>query len=194
VTHADCDEGLVYGGSEITYLKSLDAKDFSDGHQDKFDFVIASHVLEHCDSFIRAIDNLISIIKKNGFIYIVLPNIKFLNDVNFIDNFDFEHHKEEFEEPLKYVDLHDKAYIAASVNSIEDENPHVFISESYRSALRSGVIPQSMRFMSHKHNYDFEGWINLMRDCQKFLGSKFSLVDLRYGHLRNDCHFIIQKK
>jgi hypothetical protein len=179
VIHADCDANLAFGGAEVNYLKSLDAKDFSANHQGKYNFIIASHVLEHCDSFIRAIENLILIVKKNGFIYITLPNIKFLNDINFIDDFDFQHHK---------------AYISACADSTDHENPHALISSDYRVAIQSGLIPQSMRFMTHKHNYEFEGWIDLIRNTQKFLGDEFSLVDLRYGHLRNDCHFIIQKK
>jgi SAM-dependent methyltransferase len=193
VTHADCDVNLAFGGTEVNYLKSLDAKDFSENHYDEYDFVIASHVLEHCDSFVRAIENLISIVKKNGFVYIVLPNIKFLNDINFIDDFDFQHHIEEYEEPLKYSKLHDKAHISACVDFIEEENPHALISDDYRKAIQCGFIPQTMRFMYHKHNYDFEGWIDLIRNTQKYLGDKSKLVDLRYGHLRNDCHFIIQK-
>jgi SAM-dependent methyltransferase len=191
--HADCDEGLAFGGKKLHLLRALDSNNFPDDQEEKYDFVIASHVLEHCDSFIRAIKNLNSIIKKSGLIYIVLPDINFLHDKNFIDNFDFQHHLEEYFEPYKHNNIHDDAHIKNSDVFIDTENYHAILSDDYKGYIRKGEIPQGMRFMYHKHNYDFEGWIDLIMNTKKYLGDKFNLVDLRYGHLRNDCHFIIQK-
>lgn len=192
--YADCDESLAFGGSGYDLLKPLDSLDFAAEQESAYDFVVASHVLEHCDSFIRALENLLLISKDGGCIYIVLPNILFLNDINFINNFDFEHHKQEYDEPLKYANSHDYAYINASLDGVGEDNPHAKISDDYIDALKSGKIPQSMRFMSHEHNYDLEGWLDLIINSKEFLSKKFQIVDMRYGHLRNDCHFILEKK
>jgi len=191
--HADCDEALAYGGKELHLLKALDSNNFPDDQEEKYDFVIASHVLEHCDSFIRAIKNLNSNIKKDGLIYIVLPDINFLIDRNFIDNFTFQHHLEEYFEPYKHNKIHDDAYIKYCLDSVDSKNYHAIITDDYKEAIRKGEIPQVMRFLHHKHNYNFNDWIRLIMQVQDYLKQSFNIIDIRYGHFRKDCHFIFQK-
>lgn len=193
VTYADCDESLAFGGKDCDFLRPVDSKDFDLEHKNRYDFVIVSHVLEHCDSFIRAIQNLTSVTKKGGMIYIVLPDINFLNDKNFIKNFDFTHHIDEYSNPMKYADLHDDLHIDACCLDSLDYNIHAEMSEDYQNAIKNRKIPQNMRFMHHKHNYDLSGWIELLDKTNDYLGCNLSLVDVRYGHLRNDCHFIMQR-
>lgn len=190
---ADCDADLNFGGEGMDINISVDDKIFPKKMMEKFDFVIASHVLEHCDSFIRALENLILITKKNGIVYIVLPDIEFLNDVKFISNFKFQHHEEEYLNSLVFSDLHDGQYINAVKDGLDDDNPHAKITDEYKKAIRAGVIPQSFRFMSHKHNYNFDGWIDLVLKVKAFLSDNFKIVDMRYGHIRKDCHFVLEK-
>jgi SAM-dependent methyltransferase len=188
---ADCDSDLVFGGKQLDFHKSLDATDFAASGK-IFDFAIASHVLEHVDSVLRALENLVAVTKVGGIVYVVFPDIECLNDVTWIPAFDFTHHVAEYHDTLAFAKLHDGLYIDAVDWSVMDANEHAHISEEYRQAVRAREIPQSMRFMHHKHNYKMQGWLDLMVEARGFLGNTFQMVDVRYGHERKDCHFVLE--
>ena len=191
---ADCDPHLLFGGRTVDLSGSIDDPGFASQAQGLFDFSIASHVLEHADSFIRAVDNLVTIVKPEGLVYIVLPDIEFLHDRQWLKRFDFEHHAREYEQPLLYAAAHDSAYLAASGAGIDNPNPIASLSDEYRLAVRNGVIPPKYRFIHHKHNYNLAGWIELMLQTRDFLASRFEVVDVRYGHERLDCHFMLKRQ
>ena len=189
----DCDPDLVFGGEKLDFKASVDDEKFSYGIEKRFDFTIASHVLEHADSFLRAIKNLIDVTKKGGFIYLVLPDIEFIHDNPWMPRFDIEHHIAEFSNPLKHADLHDTAYINGTSNGIGiDENAHATLSKTYTEAVIAGKIPSELRFVHHKHNYSFEDWTKLFFECKNFLSYSFNIVDIRYGYERMDCHYILR--
>ncbi|MFV0675233.1 methyltransferase domain-containing protein [Variovorax sp. tm] len=188
---ADCDRDLVFGGRHLDLHKSLDAADFAASGK-IFDFAIASHVLEHVDSVLRSLENLISVTKVGGIVYVVFPDIEWLNDVRWIPEFDFGHHVAEYSETMVFAELHDTLYLDAVDWAAIENNEHAQISEEYRRALRARSIPQSMRFMHHKHNYTMQGWLDLVTAARGFLRNTFRVVDVRYGHERKDCHFVLE--
>ncbi len=191
VVYADCDEGLAYGGQTIDIGLSLDDLNFLHSLPNKYDFIVASHVLEHVDSFVRAIHNLVAAVNSGGMIYIVLPDKRFLNDKNFIRDYSFEHHKLEFTNPTIFNNVHDERYINYQ-SKTDDRIIHADITPEYKAELASGVISHKNRFLHHKHSYSFVDWINIIFDAKKYLKDSFELVDMRYGHERNDCHFVLR--
>jgi len=80
---ADCDPGLAFGGRTLDMPGSIDDPRFAQQAEGRFDFSIASHVLEHADSFIRSVDNLVTLVRPGGVAYIVLPDIAFLDGLSF---------------------------------------------------------------------------------------------------------------
>lgn len=190
---ADCDESLVFGGANIDLLCSIDDTAFGINNKGRFDFVVASHVLEHTDSILRSIENLMTVTKDGGIIYIVLPDINHLHDKDFLPYFGFDHHLHEYEAPLRYSDLHDSIYLSAvGQNGIDIPNPHANLSSDYKEHVRAGKIEAKHRFIHHKHNYDLCDWMDILMRARYFFKSRFRFTDVRYGHERKDCHFIIQ--
>ncbi len=189
---SDCDPTLAFGGDRIDVQYSIDDPDFSRTNLARYDFAIASHVLEHADSFLRAVENLLSITRAGGVVYIVLPDINFLLDKNWLPNFGFEHHIAEYLEPLVHANLHDRLYISGSGEGILHANEVAQLSKEYQAAVLSGHIPANQRFLHHKHNYGFNDWLGIFQQMQTFFRGKFAFLDVRYGHERSDCHFVLE--
>lgn len=187
----DVDDDRMFMGDGFALAPPVDTSAFPSAFDRKFSFAVASHVLEHCDSFIRAIENLCSVTRQNGIVYLVLPDINALRDREWMTRFDFNHHVEEYGDLMLHAATHDAAYLFSSGDGFGDYNEHATLSAEYIAAARSGHIPQKYRFMHHKHNYDFGGWLSLVEQTRLFLGSKFSILDARYGHERFDCHFVL---
>ncbi len=190
--HNDCDPELAFGGKSLDLQGNIDDADFVAKHVGAFDFVVASHVLEHADSFLRALENMCILSRAGGMVYIVLPDVEFLHDRTWMPHFAFDHHVTEYDHPLQFVDLHDSDYIRAVRAGIDGENLHAVLPEAYRVAVRSGVIEPKYRFFHHKHNYSFGDWIELLVQARAFLKNRFELADVRYGHERLDCHFVLR--
>jgi SAM-dependent methyltransferase len=188
---SDCDETLAFGGNRIDVQYSIDDPEFSRQNRARYDFAIASHVLEHADSFLRAVENLLLITRAGGVVYIVLPDINFLLDKNWLPNFDFEHHITEYHKPLTHANLHDRLYISGSGEGILHTNQVAHLSKKYQAAVLSGHIPADQRFLHHKHNYGFNDWLGILHLTQGFFRGKFAFLDVRYGHERSDCHFVL---
>jgi SAM-dependent methyltransferase len=189
---SDCDGTLAFGGNRIDVQCSVDDVDFTRKIPARYDFAIASHVLEHVDSFLRAIENLLLITRAGGIVYVVLPDINFLLDKNWLPNFDFEHHIAEYHKPLMHADMHDRLYIEGSGEGILHKNEVADLSKDYQAAVLRGSIPADQRFLHHKHNYDFNDWLGIFQKTQNFLLGKFAFLDVRYGHERSDCHFVLE--
>jgi hypothetical protein len=188
----DCDQTLAFGGKQLDAQYSVDDPEFSRANLARYDFSIASHVLEHADSFLRALENLLAITRVGGIVYIVLPDINFLLDKNWLPNFDFAHHVAEYNRPLMHAELHDRLYIEGSGTGIWHTNDIAQLSKEYQQAVASGKIPADQRFLHHKHNYTFNDWLGILRQAQSHFGNRFAFVDVRYGHERSDCHFVLE--
>ncbi len=174
---ADSDPTLKYGGSRADSIFSIDDDNLAAAIGRTFDFVVASHVLEHADSFIRAVKNTCDIVAPGGVVYIVLPDIDFLHDREWMPSFSFEHHVEEFSDRLVHAEMHDDLIKA----------------EHRRLHGNDLQIPPDERFLHHKHNYRFHGWTKLLVEALTFLGTPATLADAGYGRNRYDCHYILLK-
>lgn len=192
-TMADCDEKSAYGTKSVELKFSIEDRDFSQKNRGRFDFIIASHVLEHADSFLRAIENLLTIIKVGGIIYMVLPDIRFLLDKNWLPNFNFKHHVLEYDNPSLFNYMHDELFLNGVGDGIKQLCCHADLTEDYKVAVNNRKIPPELRYIHHKHNYEFNDWVNLISKTQRFFANQYKICDIRYGHERQDCHFILER-
>lgn len=188
----DFDQSFVFGGEESGVAKSVDDVKFVEAIGQRYDFAVASHVLEHCDSFIRAFENLCKVVKPNGVVYIVLPDIEFLQDKNWMPRLDFPHHLEEYSSPQAHAERHMKDHLGGIAEDVESYNRHITFPDEYKAGVKAGYIPSQFWFIHHKHNYRFDGWLRLILQTIDHLGIRCEMVDCRYGHERMDCHFVIQ--
>jgi hypothetical protein len=62
---SDCDRTLALAENSLTQYW-VDDPEFARTNLARYDFSIASHVLEHADSFLRALENLLSITRVGG--------------------------------------------------------------------------------------------------------------------------------
>jgi hypothetical protein len=80
---ADCDSQLVFGGQVLDLSCSIDDPRFVAQAEGRFDFSIASHVLEHADSFVRAVDNLVYLVHQQGVANCVLADTSYFYATRF---------------------------------------------------------------------------------------------------------------
>lgn len=66
-------EGYVVGGKHLGHHLILDATDLSSLQEQKYDFVISSHSLEHIANPIKALKQFYRILKPEGVVLIVVP-------------------------------------------------------------------------------------------------------------------------
>lgn len=189
--YADIAADSAFGGSAKSYF-SLDGQ-LGDVHRGRYDFVIASYVLEHCDSFIRGIENLLNTLKFTGVAYIILPDVRYLYDANWMPNYNFDHHAKEYVEPLHFANEHDKAFLG-SISTHSSVNEHADITAELAEAMNAGRLPKDQRFVAHKHTYRYADWLALLSQTLEFLGSKFVIEDSAFGRERMDCHFALVRR
>jgi SAM-dependent methyltransferase len=195
--NADIDSGDLFGTDAVKHRLSIDDP-VPAALQGRFDFVIASHVLEHADGMIRAVENLLDLSRPDGTIYIVVPDIRFLIDAAWMPYFDLAHHAEEYRNPGKYNAMHDQIVLAHMRSQIATASPgHMVSGGQVRGDDILRLVEEgeggANRFMNHKHTYDPDGWLGLFVDIQRFLSKRFSIIETRYGMERSDCHFVLRK-
>ena len=196
--NADIDSGDLFGTAGVSQRYSIDDP-VPPELKGRFDFVIASHVLEHADGIIRAVENLLDLSRPGGIVYITVPDIRFLVDAEWMPYFDMAHHREEYDCPGKYDGMHDRIaldHMRARIDTIAPGR-HLVGGGQVRSDDIFRMLEQGEggegRFMHHKHTYDPDGWNGLFVDIQRFLAKRFSIVETRYGMERHDCHFVLKR-
>jgi hypothetical protein len=184
----------TYGGGDVEVITSVDNPELSTMLCKRYDFVIASHVLEHCDSFIRAIENLCSIVVPGGIVYLVLPDIAYIHDHKWMPSHDFSHHLEEYDNPMGYATHHMKDYANGILNNIDDLKQHMTLTEEYVESIQARNIPTKYHFIHHKHTYTYSGWLTLLLNVRHLFQDRINIniIDSRYDHERKDCHFVIK--
>jgi len=199
VLNADVDAGASFGTENVAHRQSIDDA-VPTAIKGRFDFAIASHVLEHADGLIRAVEHLVDLVRPGGIVYATVPDIRFLEDARWMPCFDFAHHREEYETPGKYDAQHDRLVLDNMRGQIETimAGGHVVKNGQVAGADAVRLLEEgeggSSRFIHHKHTYDPDGWNGLFVDIQRFLGHSFAIVETRYGMKRSDCHFILRKQ
>jgi SAM-dependent methyltransferase len=196
--NADIDSGALFGTAAVQHRLSVDDP-VPAALSGRFDFAIASHVLEHADGLIQAVQNLLDLVRPDGTVYIVVPDVRFLVDVEWMPRFDFAHHMEEYREPGKYNAMHERlahdhmrrnsATASAGQQLVNGGQVH---GDDVIKLLNDGEGGKS-RFMNHRHTYDPDGWLGLFVDIQRFLPKRFTFLETRYGMERSDCHFVLRR-
>lgn len=190
VLKSDSDRQLTFGGDAIDIQAAIDDPQFAAAHRGRFDFAVASHVLEHADSFLRAVETMLSITRADGIVYIVLPDMNGGRDKDWIPDFDFVHHLDEYRDPLVHAGLHDRLFVEG--NAMRHPENYANAMHVYEQMVASRKVAPNLRFLYHKHSYAFDGWLRLFIAAQDFFAQRFRLVDVRFGHERSDCHFVLK--
>jgi GT2 family glycosyltransferase/glycosyltransferase involved in cell wall biosynthesis/SAM-dependent methyltransferase len=210
VVYADIDGGnRIFGATDVSVQYSIDEV-VPEELKGRFDFVILSHVLEHSDVLLAALQHLMDLLKPDGIAYVVVPDRDYLVDKDWMEEFPIEHHADELRSPGIYDADHDRAALVSLLAQPELTNPsgdhQVFDDDSgvttqdgfakpdFRELLKNSPADNPYRFAIHKHTYSPQGWIRLFADAQKLLDGAFDILETRYGAERSDCHFVLRKK
>ena len=195
VRHADADPSLKFGGERADDVFSLDDPAlFERMAGGAYDFAVASHVLEHVDSLLHGLRNLIGLVRPGGFMYAAVPSSEFDHDGTWMPRFEFDHHVEELADPLRYARLHDELVVAVYRRVPPDQWPRdAFHDDAFHAAVAAGRLPANGRFPHHKHSYDFQEWTRILIQSLDYLGQPARLVDSAFGAERMDCHFVLQR-
>ena len=202
VDYADVEDGALFGGGDVHFRYSLD-DDPPETLLGHYDFLIASHVLEHADSVIRSVRNACRIIKPSGLAYLVVPDMECLDDSRWMPRFDLEHHLAEFRDSTVFAQMHDDLAFPrmideqmAMLREAGSGDAMVYGQIDLQTFMREFATEQDrkrLRFMTHKHTYTFDGWMELMVDLKRVLDEQFAIRDCQYGLHRRDCHFVLRR-
>jgi SAM-dependent methyltransferase len=130
-------EGNIEAGETYHYYKNKkgfqyisEATDLSQLPDEKYDFVISSHCLEHVANPLKAVSEWLRVIKKDGIILIVLPNKKYTFDhrrpvtgmAHLVDNYNASIGEDNLEHLEEILQLHDlaKDKLAGSVEDFRE--------------------------------------------------------------------------
>ncbi len=82
-------EGNISKGNNYNYFNNkkgvqyiCEASDLNEISSEKYDFLIASHCLEHCANTLKTVEEWVRVVKKGGVLLLVLPNRKYTFDHN----------------------------------------------------------------------------------------------------------------
>lgn len=104
-------EGAIKTGLNYNFFKNkkgyqyvCEASKLGDIQDEKYDFLISSHCLEHCANALKTVNEWNRVIKKNGAILLILPCKDFTFDHN-RDVTKFSHLLEDFQNDVEETDL-----------------------------------------------------------------------------------------
>ena len=199
--YADVEFGELFGGEQVQYLYSLDDEPPAE-LTGRYDFVISSHALEHADGMIAAVAHMLRFVKPGGLVCLAVPDVGYLHDQYWMPEFDFAHHLAEWVNPGIFDDLHDDLAFSYMRKTRGD---HPMSSTEGEDLIDGQVTAKGMqqlahaedikkvRFMTHKHTYNNDGWLCLMVDIKRALNNKFEITESRYGLERHDCNFVLRR-
>jgi SAM-dependent methyltransferase len=156
---------------------------------EKYDFVIAAHVLEHCDSLVRSLKVLRKLCKPGGIVYIVLPDSSHDNDHTWLAKYSVAHHFIEYYFPNIFLKKHRNDFIKSINFSKESRGP----IDILRNVIYNNNIPFEYDYIFHRHSYEYQEWTSLLLKLNKYFNLGMRLIDSGFGHERNDAHFIFEK-
>lgn len=178
---------------DINKIESIDPKLVA-----KYDFVIAAHVLEHCDSLVRSLKVLGKLCKPGGIIYIVLPDSSYDADGTWLKEYGVLHHFIEYYFPNIFLKKHRNKFLRAVGFMKSDNNKTSKEGKGSVGVIESAIfnnnIPSEYDYIFHRHSYDYQGWIRLLLELNNYFKVGLRLIDSGFGHERNDAHFIFEVK
>lgn len=150
-----------------------------------WDFVIARHVLEHCDSFILAMQFLSSIVRSGGYLYIALPLKDKSSDAAWMPHFGKVHHIVERFFPKIWLQKHLRDFKQAAHQGLSsDQVPRQVTSIDFEQHL----------YCMHRCSYELSDWLNLIAFFNKYFLKDLRLIDTSLCGKRDDINFIFKKQ
>lgn len=194
-TYADLSDQTVFGSTG----KEIIQYDFNHPTPliKKFDFVIASHVLEHVDSLARGLMAMAQPLKPGGMAYIILPNMENDADLFWIPEFGRIHHIIEFFSPRAFKARHEQDFCngMTHVNLAQYwERMKREIPEDLKEDIIKRKLSPKYDYFYHRHSYNFGGWISLLLFLTRMIPYRMTLLDAAEGEERSDCHFIFKRE
>lgn len=149
----------------------------------KYDLIIMSHSLEHCEDLNLAISKARSLLKNNNSIlYIEVPNA--LKSLDFFDNFYLPHRNNFNIENLKYFFYKKNFSIIKSKNIFFSDEGH-----SINFVLKKKKNPKKLSFIFKNNYYDI--YNNLYNSRKPFTNIKFP-IEIEVDYIKN-FFYIIRK-
>ncbi len=160
----------------------------------KYDFVIASHVIEHCDSLVRSLKVLRNLCKPGGIVYLVLPDSSHDIDGSWLEKYSTVHHFFEYYIPNLFLKKHRSEFLRFMKSDNENINPKEVKGpmEILKSAIINDNIPYEYYYIFHRHSYEYQEWLMLLLKLNIYFKLGLRLIDSGFGHERNDAHFIFE--
>jgi SAM-dependent methyltransferase len=192
--YADISEKTVFGSTDNDRII------FDINHPEvlsqKFDFVIASHVLEHVDSLLNGLKTIAELLNKDGIAYIILPNIESDSDQYWMPKFGYLHHIIEMFWPSAFKRRHIKDFCRgtlANLNPNNGWNPFIEnFTEELKEDMANNKLSKNYDYIFHRHNYNFSDWFTLLHILSKTCNRSLTLIDSSIGEERTDCHFVFK--
>lgn len=194
--YADIAEDTVFDSTKNNNNKILFDINHPTSLSQRFDFVIACHVLEHVDSLIAGLSTIGQLLEKDGIAYIILPNMECDADQFWMSKFGRIHHIVEKFWPSAFRTRHERDFC----RGMTDIDPATgwgpiqqkFPEELKRDILKVKVTPD-FRYIYHRHSYNFRDWTSLLLFLTKITNPQLTLIDATTGDERSDCHFVFKR-
>lgn len=183
-SHYETSAPIKYSNFEIDSENLLE---INPGIQNSYDFVVASHVLEHVNSLGRALMNLSNLACVGGKVYIILPNKEMDWDKFWMQEYGIFHHVVEYYFPKAFLAMHRSRFLKA-LTKIRSEYEDVLTVGTQFSFESESLAGKDYIF--HKHTYSLCGWMFLLNALIKIFNIPLCMVDVASCSVRNDVHFM----
>ena len=144
-------EGITYNfyESKTGYQYVCEASNLSEIPDEKYDFLISSHCLEHCANALKTVEEWCRVVKKNGAILLVLPDKRF--------TFDHKRPVTEFKHLLddykNNVNEHDLTHLNEILNLHDLDKDH---SAGTIEQFKNRSLDNFNNRCLHQHIFDFD--------------------------------------
>jgi len=166
---------------ELSTLSVLDPDIIDDGEKlltlanNTYDFVIANHMIEHCQNPIGAIQNFLRVLKVGGILYMGVPNKHYTFDrdrpLTTLDHLVKDYH----EGPEWSKHGHYQEYVR-----LVDKMPEAKIAERMKLLL-------DMDYSIHFHVWQPDTFLELLSYCQEKLNFGFTIEQFLENHIEFIC-------
>lgn len=165
---------------ELSAVNLVDPDIIDDGERlaqiqdNTWDFVIANHMIEHCQNPIGAIQNFLRVLKEGGILYMGVPDKRYTFDLDRPIT-DLDHLIRDYKEGPEWSKQgHYQEYV-----SLVDKVPEDQISARMKLLL-------DMDYSIHFHVWKPDSFLELLSYCQETLGFQFTIEQFK----ENDFEFI----
>ncbi len=134
--------------------------------ENKYDFLIANHMLEHTQNFFETIQNHLRVIKQGGILFYAIPDKRFTFDKN-RELTTYQHLKDEFIDESKHNSYNHYLDIAQNIYNLKDEAAtreakdlykkgldihfHVWTSETFIEHIQMAIIDKILNVEVIEH-------------------------------------------